>query len=60
MIKGISNSTVFSTISKQNNNDKKVDDIEKSKVDNIKEAIQNGTYKLDINQTASKMAEALL
>jgi len=33
---------------------------EKSKVDSIKEAISQGNYKIDINQTASKMAKALL
>ncbi len=31
-----------------------------SKVENIKRAIQNGTYKIDIQKTARSMARALL
>jgi flagellar biosynthesis anti-sigma factor FlgM len=31
-----------------------------SKVDAIKEQIANGTYKIDLDSTASKMAEKLL
>lgn len=30
------------------------------KVDNIKQQIDNGTYKIDINKTADKMAQDLL
>jgi len=60
MIKGISsNSTFISTISSQKKNDN-IQNVEKSKVENIKEAIQNGTYKININETASKMAKSLL
>jgi flagellar biosynthesis anti-sigma factor FlgM len=38
----------------------KTDNVEKSKVEKIKEAINNGTYKIDLDTTANKMAEALL
>jgi flagellar biosynthesis anti-sigma factor FlgM len=59
MIKGITNnSTYFSTISSKK--EKNIQNVEKSKVESIKESIQNGTYKIDINKTASKMAKELL
>ncbi len=59
MIKGISsNSTFISTISPKNN--KQIENVEKSKVESLKEAIQNGTYKIDLDKTASKMAKSLL
>ena len=59
MIKGISNnnSTFFSTISSKKI---KTDEVEKSKVDEIKESIKNGTYKIDIDNTAKKLAKSLL
>ncbi len=59
MIKGISNnnSTFFSTISSKQN---KTEQVEKSKVDEIKESIKNGTYKIDIDNTAKKLAKSLL
>jgi len=61
MIKGIgNNSTFISTISSKNNKNDNVQNVEKSKVDTIKEAIQNGSYKIDINQTSTKMAQSLL
>jgi len=62
MIKGISsnNSTLFNTISKNKKENIESEKVEKSKVDNIKEAIKNGTYKIDINKTASLMAKKLL
>lgn len=31
-----------------------------NKVDNIKSQVENGTYKIDINKTADKMAQDLL
>jgi len=60
MIKGInSNTPYFSTISskKDKNN---IQNVEKSKVESIKEAIENGSYKIDLDKTASKMARTLL
>jgi flagellar biosynthesis anti-sigma factor FlgM len=61
MIKGINNNSTFiSTISSNNKENRQTENVEKSKVDSIKEAIKNGTYKIDINNTASKMAESLL
>jgi anti-sigma28 factor (negative regulator of flagellin synthesis) len=62
MIKGISstNSTLFTTISKDKKENIQSEKVEKSKVDSIKEAVKNGTYKLDINKTASAMAERLI
>ena len=60
MIKGISNNNVtlnFSTISSKQN---KTEEVEKSKVDEIKESIKNGTYKIDIDNTAKKLAKSLL
>jgi len=61
MIKGINNNSTFiSTISSKNNKNDNIQNVEKSKVENIKEAIQNGTYKIDLDKTASKMADSLL
>jgi len=59
MIKGISNnnSTFFSTVSSKK---PKIEEVEKSKVDEIKESIKNGTYKIDIDNTAKKLAKSLL
>jgi flagellar biosynthesis anti-sigma factor FlgM len=34
--------------------------VEKSKVDSLKEAISNGTYKIDLDKTADKLAKTLL
>jgi len=60
MIKGINNNSTFiSTISSKQNN-AKTENVEKSKVEEIKESIKNGTYKIDLDQTASKMAKSLL
>jgi anti-sigma28 factor (negative regulator of flagellin synthesis) len=52
-------SNFLSTISSLQDK-KEVTKTEKSKVENIKEAISAGTYKIDINKTASKMAKDLL
>jgi len=62
MIKGISSntSTLFTTISKDKKENITSEKVEKSKVDSIKEAIQNGTYKIDIDKTAKDMAKNLL
>jgi len=62
VIKGISsnNSTLFTAISKDKKENIQSEKVEKSKVDTIKEAIKNGTYKIDINKTASSMAKELL
>ena len=60
MIKGISNNNAtlnFSTISSKKI---KPDEVEKSKVDEIKESIKNGTYKIDIDNSAKKLAKSLL
>jgi len=61
MINGISsNSTYISTVSSKENKNDNIQSVEKSKVDSIKEAIQNGSYKIDIDKTASKVAKSLL
>jgi flagellar biosynthesis anti-sigma factor FlgM len=59
MIKGISsnNSTLLTSISQEK---KDIQKVEKSKVETIKEAMKNGTYKIDINKTAESMAKSLL
>jgi flagellar biosynthesis anti-sigma factor FlgM len=59
MIKGISsnNSTLLTSISQEK---KDIQKVEKSKVETIKEAMNNGTYKIDINKTAESMAKSLL
>ena len=60
MIKGISNNSTFiSTISSKQENEK-TQNVEKSKVESLKESIKNGTYKIDIDATAKKLAESLL
>jgi len=60
MIKGISNNSTFiSTISSKQENEK-AQNVEKSKVESLKDAIKNGTYKIDIDSTAKKLAESLL
>ena len=61
MIKGIGNNPSFiSAMSSKEKENIKTDNVEKSKVEKIKEAINNGTYKIDLDTTANKMAEALL
>ena len=63
MIKGISsNSTLLTSISsdKKDLKSEKSGKMEKSRVESIKEAVQNGTYKIDIEKTSSKMAKQLL
>jgi flagellar biosynthesis anti-sigma factor FlgM len=59
MIKGISsnNSTLLTSISQEK---KDIQKVEKSKVETIKEAMNNGTYKIDINKTAESLAKNLL
>jgi len=60
MIKGITNTPTFiSTISSKQNTEK-TENVEKSKVENIKDAIKNGSYKIDLDNTASKIAKSLL
>jgi len=61
MIKGISsnNSTLFTSISKDKKNIE-TEKVEKSKVETIKESIKNGSYKIDVNNTARSMAKKLL
>jgi anti-sigma28 factor (negative regulator of flagellin synthesis) len=61
MIKGINtaNSQYISAISSKKGNDN-IQNVEKSKVDSIKEAIKNGTYKLNLIQTASKIAKTII
>jgi anti-sigma28 factor (negative regulator of flagellin synthesis) len=59
MIKGIGNNPSFiSTMSSKDNI--KTENVEKSKVEKIKESINNGTYKIDLDKTAQKIAESLL
>ncbi|NPA55434.1 MAG: flagellar biosynthesis anti-sigma factor FlgM [Epsilonproteobacteria bacterium] len=57
---GNNNSTFFQTVSSNNNDNKQVKNVEKSKVDSLKEAISNGTYKIDLDKTADKLAKTLL
>jgi len=60
MIKGISNNSTFiSTISSKQENEK-TQNVEKSKVESLKDAIKNGTYKIDIDSTAKNLAKSLL
>jgi anti-sigma28 factor (negative regulator of flagellin synthesis) len=62
MIKGISNnSTLLTSISSEKNSKtEKSDKMEKSRVESIKDAIQNGTYKIDIEKASVSMAKQLL
>ena len=61
MLKGIGNNPSYiSTISSKTNKNDNIQNVEKSKVENIKEAVQNGTYKINIDETASKLAKSLL
>ena len=61
MIKGINtaNSQYISAISSKKGNDN-IQNVEKSKVESIKEAIKNSNYKINLDKTASAMAKALL
>jgi len=61
MIKGINrhNNTFLSTISSKKESNK-TESVEKSRIESIKESVQNKSYKIDINNTAIKMAKALL
>jgi len=60
MIKGITSSTFISTISSPKKENDNIQNVEKSKVESIKEALKNGSYEVKINETASKIAKALL
>jgi len=63
MIKGISNnSTLLTSISsdKKDLKTEKSDKMEKSRVESIKDAVQNGTYKIDIAKASKSMAKQLL
>jgi anti-sigma28 factor (negative regulator of flagellin synthesis) len=62
MIKGLNNSNpqYISTISSKKKDDNNIQNVEKSRVDSIKEAVRSGTYKIDIEQTASKIAKTLI
>ena len=53
------NPIINSNIKVSTQQTKKID-TEKTRVEEIKEAIKNGTYKIDINKTAKAMAKALL
>jgi len=60
MIKGINNNSTFISTVSSNKENTKTENVEKSKVDTLKESIKNGTYKIDIDATAHKLAKALL
>jgi anti-sigma28 factor (negative regulator of flagellin synthesis) len=61
MIKAISNNSTFiSAMSQKKEENIKSENTEKSKVETIKESIQNGNYKIDLDKTAQKMAKSLL
>ncbi len=61
MIKAISNNSTFiSAMSQKKEENIKSENTEKSKVETIKESIQNGSYKIDLDKTAQKMAKSLL
>ena len=53
------NPIINSNIKVSTQQTKKID-TEKTRVEEIKEAIKNGSYKIDINKTAKAMAKALL
>jgi len=61
MIKGLNHNTniFLSTISSKKESNK-TESVEKSRIESIKEEIQKGTYKIDIEATSIKMAKALL
>jgi anti-sigma28 factor (negative regulator of flagellin synthesis) len=56
----ISNNPIINSNIKVSTQQTKKIDTEKTRVEEIKEAIKNGTYKIDINKTAKAMAKALL
>ena len=62
MINGVSSnsSTLFTSISKNKKENIESEKVEKSKVETIKESIKNGSYKIDVNQSAKSMAKNLL
>jgi len=64
MLKGVTNSTVsFTQLSPQNKkieNETKSGSIEKSRVEELKDAIKNGSYNVDIKSTSKAMAKSLL
>jgi anti-sigma28 factor (negative regulator of flagellin synthesis) len=60
MIRKISASIKFDTINLKQTKKTKIKTQKISRVEEIKKAIQNGEYKIDIQQTAKAMAKALL
>jgi anti-sigma28 factor (negative regulator of flagellin synthesis) len=60
MIRGISSQNINNYQVENQKNKQKVQDTKKlSRVEEIKRAIENGTYKVDIEKTAKAMANAL-
>jgi anti-sigma28 factor (negative regulator of flagellin synthesis) len=63
MLKGVTSNTVsFTQLSqnKTNENELKSDNVGKSRVEELKESIKNGTYKVNIESSAKSMAKSLL
>jgi len=60
MIRKISASIKFDTINLKQTKKTEIKTQKISRVEEIKKAIQNGEYKIDIQQTAKAMAKALL
>ena len=56
----IANSLQISNNSKTNELQKEQKSRESDRVESIKKSIQEGTYKLDLTKTASKIADTLL
>jgi flagellar biosynthesis anti-sigma factor FlgM len=64
MLKGVTSNTVsFTQLSQQNKkteNELKSDNVGKSRVEELKDAIKNGTYSVDIQSSSKAMAKSLL
>ena len=66
MISHVNNSNVYQNVANNNSKDKadataKADEAsQKTHVEEVRQAVQDGTYKVDLQKTAEKMAEDLL
>ena len=56
----VANSQNISNAKKSDVKNNNIDSKEKNRVEEIKKSIQNGTYKIDLQKTAQKIADTLL
>ena len=56
----MANAKNIANLKKSENLNNNIESKEKNRVEEIKKSIQNGTYKIDLQKTAQKIADTLL